>query len=216
MKFGVKINKKGEIDITDPNLIRYRDILNSLLSCAVSRYMIGIKYPSSQWNIFEDKDFMGLFEIELEKCIEFLVENNIFPIDILTPRPPISKVIDVIRLDGTKIYGVKIETKAFGSLIIPPYNSLLVAVNSIGIKTWTLIEKPYEIFLYLGKSRGKKLSQKKAELLWGRLKKENNLQINYINVNSSKDKIRETGIKVILNTKDLGQYSYLKYALETL
>jgi hypothetical protein len=214
MKFGVKINKKGEIDITDPNLIRYRDILNSLLSCAVSRYMIGVKYPSSQWNIFEDKDFMGIFENELEKCIEFLVENNIFPVDILTPRPPISKVVDVIRLDGTNIYGAKVETKAFGSLIIPPYNSLLEAVKSIGVVTWTLIEKPYERFVYLGKSRGKKLSQKEAELLWERVKKSNEIEMQISCF--SKYRIKETGIKVILNTKDLGQYSCLKYALETL
>jgi len=214
MRFGVKINKKGEIDITDPNLIRYRDILNSLLSCAVSRYMIGVKYPSSQWNIFEDKDFMRVFENELEKCIEFLVENNVFPVDILTPRPPISKVVDVIRLDETKIYGVKVETKAFGSLITPPYITLLEAVKSIRVETWTLIKKPYEKFLYLGESRGKKLSQKEAELLWEKVKKNNDMQTSSIYF--SKDKIRETGIKVILNTKDLGQYSYLKYALETL
>jgi hypothetical protein len=214
MKFGVKINKKGEIDITDPNLIRYRDILNSLLSCAVSRYMIGVKYPSSQWNIFEDKDFMRIFENELEKCIEFLVSQNIFPLDILTPRPSISKEVDVIRLEGTKMFGVRVETKAFGSLIIPPYNSLLEAVNSIGVKIWTLIEKPYERFLYLGKTRRKKLSQKVAELLWEKIKGEDDMKLSYIDF--SKDKIKETGIKVVLNTKDLGQYSYLKYALETL
>lgn len=212
MKFGVKINKKGEIDITDPNLIRYRDILNSLLSCAVSRYMIGVKYPSSQWNIFEDKYFMRTFENELEKCIKFLVEHNIFPVDILTPRPSISKEVDVIRLEGTKMFGVRVETKAFGSPIIPPYNSLLEAVKSIGAITWTLIEEPYERFLYLGKSREKKLSQKQAELLWGRVKKNNDMQTSCF----SKYRIKETGIKVILNTKDLGQYSCLKYALETL
>lgn len=214
MKFGVKINKKGEIDITDPNLIRYRDILNSLLSCAVSRYMIGVKYPSSQWNIFEDKDFLKVFENELEKCIEFLVSQNIFPLDILTPRPSISKEVDVIRLEGTKIFGVRIEIKAFGALIIPPYNSLLEAVNRINIKTWSLIKKPSERFLYLGVSRGKKLSQKEAELLWEKVKGEDDMQLSYTDF--SKDKVKDTGLKITFNTKDLRQYSYLKYALETL
>jgi len=217
MRFGVKINKKGEIDITDPNLIRYRDILNSLLSYTVFCYMMGVKYSSRRWNMFEDEHFLSLLERELDKCIEFLVEQKIFPVDILTPRPSVCKELDVFRLKGTRVYGVWLETNAFGYSMIPTYDSLLAAVNkSKIIRLWTLIKEPRRIFVYFGVSRGKKLSQRGVELLWSKaIDKDCDFYHNYVNLFSKNDKFIETGLKVVLDTKELNQYSSLKYILET-
>jgi hypothetical protein len=210
MKFGVEINSKGEIIITDPNLYRYKDIYSSLLWGTLFKYMVGIKYRSSKWNVYEDPTFMDEITRVFENITEFLVSNNIFPVDILEPRPTKQIPINLVRFPGLRSFGIELTLNKQGVYQIPTSNTLLDSFSYIKQKPWVLIEKPKKLCRSLWTST-KKPSKRIAKKLWDTMM---NTTLDETLIDSNLETIK-TGISLELDTSLLSKYSYIRYVIET-
>ena len=212
MKFGVEINSKGEIIITDPSLYRYKDIYSSLLWDTLTKFMLGIKYPSGKWNVYEDPIFIDKITEVFEDLTEFLVSNDIFPVDILEPRPTKQIPISLVRFSGLRSFGIEITLNKQGVYQIPTSNTLLDSLRCIKyIKPWVLIEKPKKLCSVLWSSP-KKPSKIVTKELWDIVN--TTLDVEETLTDSNLETIK-TGISLKLDTSLFSKYSYIRYVIET-
>jgi len=219
MKFGVSIDKQGKLEITDRKLERFKPILERCITVCATKYCLGMKYPSREWNVYEDLVFLKEIEKELDSALEFLIKFDIFPEDILDERETRKVEGRVFRSqDNSRFYIVGFPVDNRAALWIPSSNVLLEAVNQLRIRTWSLIGcEGYMYCVNLGLVQGRKtISKKSAIELFDNL-------INgpkYINFQTPVYKkgfkdIIDTGITVTLDTGRLGKYIPLRYILET-
>ena len=219
MKYGVSIDKQGKLEITDRKLERFKPIVESCIAVCAAKYCLGMKYPSREWNIFEDPDFIKGTEKELDSALEFLIEFDIFPEDILDERETKKVEGHVFKSqDNSKFYMVGFPVDYRATLWIPSTNVLLEAVNHLGIRTWSLIScKGCMCCVNLELIQGRKtMSRKSAIELFDNLVNSPR-DINFQKAIYKKDfeDIIDTGITVTLDTERLGKYVPLRYILET-
>lgn len=216
MKFGVSVDKQGKLEITDKKLDRFKPILESCITVCVVKYCLGMKYPSKDWNVFEDPDFLKEIEKELDSALDSLIEFDIFPEDILDERE--TRVVEGRVFKSGKFYMVGFPVDYRSALWIPSTNVLLEAVNHLGIRTWSLIS--YEgcmCCVNLGLIQGKKTMSKKSarELFDNLVNGPKCINFQTPIYKGDYEDLIDTGITVTLNTERLGKYVPLRYLLET-
>ena len=217
-KFGVSIDKQGKLEITDRKLERFEPILKSCIDVCDTNYRLGIRYPSREWNIFEDQDFLKTLAKELDSALEFLIKFDIFPEDILDERETRKVEGRIFRSQDSRIYMVGFPVDYRPALCIPSTNVLLEAVNHLGIRTWSLIScKGCMCCVNMGLIQSRKTMSKKSAIeLFDNLVN-GPKQINLLTpiYKRAFGDIIDTGITVTLDTERLGKYVPLRYLLET-
>lgn len=218
MKFGVSIDKQGELEITDRKLERFKPILESCITVCINKYYLGLKYPSREWNIYEDPDFLKILEKVLDSALEFLIKFDIFPEDILDERETRKVEGRVFRSQDSRFYMVGFPVDYRAALCIPTTNVLLEAVNNLRIRTWSLIScEGCMCCVNLGLIQGRKIMSKKSaiELFDNLVNGPRNINFQTPIYKKDLEDIIDTGITVTLDTERLGKYIPLRYILET-
>lgn len=218
MKYGVSIDKQGKLEITDRKLKRFEPILRNCITICVTSYCLGMRYPSKEWNIFEDPEFLKSLTKEVDSALEFLIGFDIFPEDILEERETRKVEGRIFRSQVSRFYMVGFPVDYRAALCIPTTNVLLEAVNYLGIRTWSLIScEGCVCYVNLGLIQSRKnMSRKSAVELFDNLvngPKHINFQIP--TYKKGFDDMIDTGITVTLDTERLGKYTPLRYILET-
>ena len=218
MKYGVSVDKQGKLEITDRKLERFKPILESCIDVCVTNHCLGMKYPSKDWNIFEDPYFLQTLTKEMDSALEFLIKFDIFPEDILDERETRKVEGYVFRSQSSKFYMVGFPVNYRAALCIPSTNVLLEAVNHLGIRTWSLMNcEGGMCYVNLGLIQSRKTMSKKSALeLFDNLVN-GPRDINFQTPIYKKDleDVIDTGITVTLDTERLGKYIPLRYILET-
>ena len=217
MKYGVSVDKQGKLEITDRKLERFEPILKSCIDVCVTKYRLGMKYPSREWNIFEDPDFLKTLAKELDSALEFLIGFDIFPEDILDERETRRVEGRVFRSQDSRIYMVGFPVDYRASLCIPSTNVLLEAVNHLRIRPWSLIScEGCMCCVNLGLIQGRKTMSKKSaiELFDNLVNGPRNINFQTSIYKKDFEDIIDTGITVTLDTERLGKYIPLRYILE--
>ena len=218
MKFGVSVDIQGKLEITDRKLERFKPILETCLTVCINKYYLGLKYPSREWHLYEDPDFIKEIERELDSALEFLIGFDIFPEDILDERETRKVEGRVFRSQDSRIYMVGFPVDYRAALCIPSTDVLLEAVNHLRIRPWSLIScEGCMCCVNLGLIQGRKTMSKKSAIeLFDNLVN-GPRHINFRTPTYKKDfeDIIDTGITVTLDTGKLGKYTSLRYILET-
>ncbi len=218
MKYGVSVDKQGKPEITDRKLERFRPILECCITICSTNYCLGMRYPSREWNIFEDTDFLKILVKELDSALEFLIKFDIFPEDILDERETRKVEGRVFRSQDSRFYMVGFPVDYRAVLCIPSTNVLLEAVNRLGIRTWSLIScEGCMCYVNLGLIQGRKIMSKKSaiELFDNLVNGPKHINFQTPTYKKGFDDTIDTGITVTLDTERLGKYIPLRYILET-
>ena len=223
-KYGVEVNGFGGLEISEERLKKYYPILEQCKEDAVTKYMFSMVYPGSGWNIYNNKDFLDNYLYpQLNTTIDWLIENKIYPDDILDKREPKIYTAELGKIKDENndklIYVLLFDLPVKPDIILSDTSRIYQGlINKIKCVTaWTLVDnkgKDLWCTFIIVKSKRKKLEGGKIMTELGiRVLTENTPTAPY-RFFTEPENIQKIGTRIKINTEWLGKYDPLKYILE--
>ena len=215
MKCGVEFSSRGQVEFNIPDELKkyvplYREIIHQMVISNIS------VYSSTDYNIYVDPEFKKEVEKRLGIITEYLIDNKVFPDDILEYRRSKLAELEIVRDKELRYFGHINSSRSIAN-ILPIHQEIFFATKRMKITTWRLLDgSPTNLYLFIIKTNKKLLTKKIITSKFnGRQSLFSDFESNFLISRTYGLDTIKTGIRVKLDTAKLSIYSPLRYILET-
>jgi len=217
MKCGVEFSSRGQVEFNIPDELKkyvplYREIIHQMV---ISNSFV-YSYSSTDYNIYVDPEFKKEVEKRLGIITEYLIDNKVFPDDILEYRRSKLAELEIVRDKELRYFGHINSSRSIAN-ILPIHQEIFFATKQMKITTWRLLDgSPTNLYLFIIKANRKLLTKKIITSKFnGRQSLFSDFESNFLISRTYGLDTIKTGIRVKLDTAKLSIYSPLRYILET-